>query len=257
MAWDPLLYRNYVDERSRPFADLVARIGAEAPAQVVDLGCGSGGLTSTLAQRWPDARIVGLDSSPEMLGAAVPGPRLSFQLQDIAEWDPSAAAPDVIVSNAALQWVPGHLAMLERWARALRTGGWLAFQVPANFSSPSHRLMRETAELPEFRDRLAGVLRHDDAIESIADYWKVLAAAGCVVDAWETTYLHVLLGDDPVLEWVRGTGLRPVLATLDAASAARFEAEYAARLREAYPSQGGATLFPFARRFVVARSGTS
>ena len=257
MAWDPLLYRSYGDERSRPFDDLVARIGAEAPAVVVDLGCGSGGLTATLARRWPDARILGVDSSPEMLAAAVPGPRLSFRLQDIATWDPREAGPSVIVSNAALQWVPGHRALLAGWVRALPAGGWLAFQVPANFSSPSHRLMRETAELPEFRARLDGVLRHEGAVESIADYWSVLAGAGCEVDAWETTYLHVLPGDDPVLTWVRGTGLRPVLAALDAPSAASFEAQYAARLREAYPSTPQGTVFPFTRRFVVARSGTA
>lgn len=257
MAWDPLEYRNYDDERSRPFADLVARIGAQAPARIVDLGCGSGALTATLARRWPEADILGIDSSPEMLASAVAGPRLSFRLQDIADWDAATASPAVILSNAALQWVPGHSAMLAGWARALPVDGWLGFQVPANFSSPSHRLMAEVARRPQFRSDVGGVLRHEGAVEALADYRQVLVEAGCIVDAWETTYLHVLQGPDPVLAWVRGTGLRPVLAALDSTSAQRFEHEYGALLREAYPATPHGTVFPFTRRFVVARKAAA
>jgi trans-aconitate 2-methyltransferase len=253
VAWDPAAYRAFGDERSRPFDDLLARVGAADPATVVDLGCGPGTLTATLARRWPGASIVGIDSSPEMLAQAPSAPGLRFERGDIADWDAASSGADVIVSNAALQWVPGHLAMIRRWAAALPAGGWLAFQVPANFSSPSHALMREVAALPQFRGPLAGVLRHEGAIESLATYWQALHGAGFAVDAWDTSYLHVLAGPDPVLEWVRGTGLRPVLAALDGGAAAEFEAIYAERLRAAYPPAPGGTLYPFLRRFIVAR----
>lgn len=251
MAWDPAVYQGFGDQRARPFRDLLAHVGATDPARVVDLGCGSGALTATLAQRWPGAQVLGVDASPEMLAEARPGPRLDFRLGDIADWDPAADGADVVVSNAALQWVPGHLAMLARWAGALPSGGWLAFQVPANFAAPSHQLMRETAQLPRWRSRLDGVLRHEGAVEALETYWRILADAGCRVDAWETSYLHVLAGENPVLDWVRGTGLRPVLAALGPEGAA-FEEQYAARLREAYPATQHGTVFAFLRRFVVA-----
>ena len=257
MAWDPAQYQRYGDERSRPFGDLLARVGAEAPRRVVDLGCGPGNLPAQLARRWPEAEVVGLDSSEPMLERArsLTGARLRFELGDIADWDPADLRPDVIVANASLQWVPGHLALVASWARALPPDGWLALQVPANFGAPSHALMRATAELPHWRPALGGVLRHADAVHELADYDEVLADAGCAVDAWDTTYLHVLTGDDPVLEWVRGTGLRPALDALGgpgSPDAQRFEQEYAERLRTAYPSTAHGTPFPFARRFAVA-----
>jgi trans-aconitate 2-methyltransferase len=159
---------------------------------------------------------------------------------------------DVPISNALLQWVPGHQALLLRWAGQLAANGWLAFQVPANFGSPSHRLMRELAESARWRNRLAGVLRHSDAVAEPAEYLELLTGAGLRVNAWQTSYLHVLQGSDPVLEWVRGTGLRPVLQALGADEAAEFVDEYAALLRQAYPARPFGTVFPFLRTFVVA-----
>jgi trans-aconitate 2-methyltransferase len=254
MHWDPSQYGKYSTERSRPFFDLLAQVRAPAPASVTDLGCGSGELTVALAQRWPEATISGLDSSPDMIerARAHQSEHLSFELARAEDF--SATGVDVLISNALLQWVPGHLTLLRRWADELPGGGWLALQVPANFDSPSHRLMRELASAPRWRDTLDGVLRHADAVSEPADYLATLADAGLRVDAWQTSYLHVLSGENPVLEWVRGTGLRPVLQALENndADRAEFEAEYASLLRQAYPARGGVTVFPFLRTFVVA-----
>ena len=251
MRWDPAQYARFADHRSRPFFELVGRVDAEHPARVDDLGCGSGELTVSLAARWPGAEVLGIDSSPEMIARAPTGEGVEFELGEAAEFD--ATDTDVLVSNAMLQWVPDHLALLVRWAAQLPAGAWLAFQVPSNFGAPSHRLMRELAESPAWREQLGGVLRHGDAVATPAGYLHQLAGAGLEVDAWQTTYEQVLSGEDPVLEWVRGTGLRPVLAALDSDSAQRFCAEYAAALREAYPPQPYGTVFGFARTFVVAR----
>ena len=252
LRWDPAQYGKFSDERSRPFFDLTGQVGASEPGLVVDLGCGSGELTATLASRWPRARVRGVDASPEMIERATgfAGDRLTFELADAADFD--ATGVDVLISNALLQWVPGHQELLVRWAGQLAAGGWLAFQVPANFSSPSHRLMRELAGSARWRDRLAGVLRHADAVAEPAEYLELLTGAGLRVNAWQTSYLHVLSGPDPVLEWVRGTGLRPVLQALDTDAAAEFSAEYAGLLRQAYPERPFGTVFPFLRTFVVA-----
>ncbi|OFI38186.1 trans-aconitate methyltransferase [Arthrobacter sp. SW1] len=254
MAWDPAKYVQFGDHRDRPFFDLTARIAAEAPRQVVDLGCGPGNLTATLATRWPGAAVLGVDSSPEMLeraellATAVPG--LSFVAADIRDWTPGPEC-DVVVSNAALQWVPGHLDLLPRWLDALPPDAWFALQVPGNFGAPSHVLMRELAASAEWASRLGGVLRHDDAVGELADYLSVMLDAGWAADAWESSYQQLLQGPDPVLEWVRGTGLRPVLAALPPEDAARFEQQYAALLREAYPAGPHGTVFPFRRIFAV------
>ena len=251
VRWDPVQYGRYGDARGRPFLELIARIGAEAPRTVVDLGCGSGELTELLAARWPEAQVRGLDSSPEMIAQAPRDGGVRFEVA--AAEDFSAAGVDVLVSNAALQWVPTHRELLERWSRELAPGGWLAFQVPANFTAPSHVLMRELADSPRWRERLHGVLRGAESTDPPLAYLERLRGRGLEVDAWQTEYVHVLPGDDPVLEWVRGTGLRPVLAALSEREAAQFSDEYAARLRDAYPRRDDGTAFPFARTFVVAR----
>jgi trans-aconitate 2-methyltransferase len=261
-SWDPEQYRLFSDERSRPFFELLARVRAEDPVHVVDLGCGTGELTATLADRWPAARIEGLDSSTEMIAAAerraVPG--LRFAVGDIATWAPDQPV-DVIVSNAALHWVPTHRELLPTWVKALSPGGWLAFQVPGNFDGPSHHLLRELCRSPRWRDLLGEQAGGNDAaalrrpVGSPGEYLELLAAHGCrPVDAWETTYSLVLHGTDPVLEWVKGTALRPVLTALaaDPAAKARFLEEFGALLREAYPSRPYGTVFPFRRIFVVA-----
>ncbi|WP_433245709.1 trans-aconitate 2-methyltransferase [Streptosporangium sp. CA-135522] len=248
--WDPEIYGRYADERSRPFFDLVARIAAEHPRQVVDVGCGSGELTAELARRWPDADVHGFDSSPAMIGKAPAGDRLSFSVGDVTRWRPERPV-DVIVSNAVLQWVPEHRELLARWIDALAPGGWLAFQVPGNFDAPSHALVRELCRT-KWRDRLAD-LAGRSPVDDPAGYLDRLTALGCRVDAWETTYLHVLAGEDAVLRWVTGTALRPMLDRLDPEEADVFLADCAALLGEAYPRRPYGTIFPFRRIFVVAQ----
>jgi trans-aconitate 2-methyltransferase len=249
MAWDPRLYARFADERGRPFHELIGRIGASSPRRVIDLGCGSGALTTVLAQRWPDALVEGIDSSPEMIAASPPG--VSLVLGDVRDWTPPVDA-DVVVSNAALQWIPDHAGLLRRWARDLPAGGWLAWQVPGNFEAASHVIMRSLAVSPRWRPRLGSVLRHADAVASPAEYASLLLDAGLAADVWETTYLHVLTGNDPVLEWLRGTGLRPLLDVLTDEEAAEFCAEYAESLRGAYPPRSdGTVVFAFRRIFAV------
>jgi len=254
--WDPGQYLRYAGERARPFFDLLARVGAADPGYVADLGCGPGNLTAALAGRWPAAEVVGVDNSPEMIAAAAEQAhgreRLSFTLGDIRDWRPDRRL-DVLLSNAALQWVPGHLEVVRRWPGLLAPGGWLAFQLPGNFGQPTHAIMLDLVRSERWAPLLGGVVLNRQA-RSPAEYLDLLAGAGCSVDAWETTYLHVLPGEDPVVEWYRGTGLRPVLAALDAGQAAAFLAEYRERVASAYPAAPYGTVLPFRRIFVVAQA---
>ena len=253
--WDPVQYQRYADERGRPFQELVARVAADRPGLVVDLGCGDGALTAALAERWPEATVVGVDPSEDMLAQAArrATARLDFQAGRIEAWRPDRPV-DVLVSNAALHWVPDHRSQLPRLVGLLAPDGWLAVQMPGNGDAPSHRLLSALRRSPRWRDRLdAGPDRWPDVAEP-ADYARQLLDLGCRVDAWETTYVHVLPGPDPVLEWTRGTALRPVLAQLSAAEAAAFEADYGAALRAAYPSGPYGTLVPFRRIFLVAQA---
>ena len=256
-AGDPSTYLRFADERARPFVDLTARVRATDPRVVVDLGCGEGALTASLAQRWPDARVTGVDSSAEMLAAAaahaVPG-RVTFTQGDVQGWQPGEPV-DVLVTNAVLHWVPGHADLLRRWAGQLAPGGWLALQVPGNFRAPTHALLAGLCRSPRWAGLVGDAAPAEDAVLDPAGYLDVLGGAGLATDAWETTYLHVLRGDDPVLGWVRTTVLRPVLARLEEDDAAELTAEYAAALRTAYPRRpDGTTLLPFRRVFAVGHA---
>ena len=251
-TWDPTTYLAFSDERSRPFFDLLARVPTTVARRVVDLGCGPGQLTATLADRWPDARVEGLDSSPEMIERAAEhvGERVSFSVADLRHWRPSEPV-DVLVSNATLQWVPDHRSLLGHLVDTLAPGGVVAFQVPGNFDEPSHRLLHDLAAQPGYASHTHHVER--PAAWGAATYLADLTALGCTVDAWETTYLHVLTGPDPVFRWISGTGARPVLQALPDDLRPGFERDYRRQLRQAYPEQGFGTLLPFRRIFVVAR----
>jgi len=252
-AWDPARYLQYADERGRPFLDLVSRVGAERPRSVVDLGCGPATLTRLLARRWPDARVVGVDSSADMLAAAEheEGEEpVELVLGDVRTWRPPEPV-DVLVSNATLQWVPGHLDLLPALVATVAAGGWFAFQVPGNFDEPSHTLRRGLAADPRFAPHLEGVAAPHAFGPEV--YLERLLEVGCAVDAWETTYLHVLPGEDPVFDWVVGTGARPTLAALPPELRSEFAEELRELLRSAYRRTTHGTLLPFRRVFVVAR----
>ncbi len=250
-TWDPARYLAYADERGRAFVELLARVEHDDPGEVVDLGCGPGNLTDLLADRWPDARVTGLDSSAEMIAAARDrGSRVEYDVVDLREWRPERPV-DVLVSNATLQWVPEHLELLPRLVAALAPGGVLAFQVPGNLDQPSHLVRQQLAAEEPYAAHTRGVA-YPDAHDAVT-YLRALQDLGCAVDAWETTYLHVLHGPDPVFAWTTGTGARPTIAALPDDLRPAFEEEFRRRLRDAYPDDGGGVLMPFRRVFVVAR----
>jgi len=251
-TWDPARYLTYADERGRPFADLLARVAATEVDRVVDLGCGPGNLTAWLKDRWPASDVLGLDSSPEMISRALEsGPTgVAFEVADLREWEASPPV-DVLVSNATLQWVPDHLDLLPHLVAQVVPGGWFAFQVPGNFEEASHVLLRRLAADARFEEHLEGVARPDAFGPEV--YLDALLDLGCTVDAWETTYLHLLQGEDPVFTWVSGTGAGPVLQALPEGLREEFEADYKQQLREAYPAGPHGTVLPFRRVFVVAQ----
>ena len=251
-TWDPERYLAFADERGRPFIELLARVGADDPREVVDLGCGPGNLTALLPDRWPDAYVLGLDSSEEMIvKARATSPGIAFEVADLRDWNPPEQV-DVLVSNATLQWVPGHLDLLPDLVAKVRLGGWFAFQVPGNFDDPSHTIRRDLAAEPAYASYTAGVAVPTS--HAPVTYLDVLSRSGCRVDAWETTYLHVLTGPDPVFTWVSGTGARPTLQALPPEVHTGFESEFRRRLREAYPPrEDGSVVLPFRRVFVVAQ----
>lgn len=253
MAWDPGQYLVFADHRLRPALDLLARIPIRAPRRIFDLGCGPGNVTARLAERWPNAEIVGIDSSAEMLAQARAAyPAIAWRSADITEWTPPTP-PDVLFSNAALQWIEEHDVLLPRLARALAPGGVLAVQMPHNPHAPTAVAAQAAARAQGCADLLPPMVTATP-VAAPEVYYDLLAGAGLAVDLWTTEYLQVMTGEDPVLEWVRGTMIRPLIDRLDDEQYAAFLADYGARLRAAYPRRAdGVTLFPFRRLFFVAR----
>lgn len=252
VPWDPAQYLKFADQRLRPAVELLARVDRDDVTEVYDLGCGAGNVTRLLRDRWPRAHVTGVDSSAEMLQRAARDlPDIEWIAADLATWRPSRSA-DLIFSNAALHWLDHHERIFPMLFGTLRSGGVLAVQMPRNFAAPQQTLIGEAAGAGPWRSRLEALLRAAP-VGDPTFYYDLLAASAVRLDIWETEYLHVLQGVDPVMEWTKGSALRPLLSALGPSERSVFEAAYAALLRKAYPRQAdGTTLFPFRRLFVVA-----
>ena len=254
-CWDPQQYLKFGDIRTRPSRELVAAVRLDAPRTIIDLGCGPGNSTAGLAARWPAAAIVGLDGDAAMIAAAKRDhPRIDWQTGDITAWaQGSDKSYDLVFTNAALQWVPDHAALYPALLSRVTPGGALAVQVPENTQAPGQVALRELAASPEFRADIGPAPVRDWHVLPAADYYNMLAPLARHVDLWRTEYLQVLSGDNPVVDFYRGSALRPYLERLPAGRRAAFLEAFTARMRAAYPRRAdGATLFPFMRLFVIA-----
>jgi trans-aconitate 2-methyltransferase len=265
-TWDASQYLRFDAERSRPCRDLIDQIQIKNPRRIIDLGCGPGNSTAILSARWPDAHLTGLDRSAEMIAAASAsaiGNRADWQAGDVATWAQSDEQFDVVFSNAALQWVPDHGSLFPRLFTHVAPGGALAMQVPMNIDAPAHRLMRELASSPPWVNKFpTGGVREWHA-HPAAFYYDRLASLGhppAAMDIWQTEYIHVLSGPEEIVEWYKGTGLRPFLDALGKhvernkptaeADRAAFIGEYLHSIREAFPRYAdGRVLFPFSGYF--------
>ena len=252
MAWDPAQYLKFAGHRLRPAVDLLSRVDLAKPGVVCDLGAGAGNVTRLIKDRWPGARVIGIDESEAMLAKArTAAPDIAWQRADLATWSPPAPA-DLIYSNAALHWLDGHERLFPALFGFLAPGGVLAVQMPRNFDAPSHTSITEAVRTGPWRARLEPMLRARPVHEP-AFYFDLLAPRAAALDMWETEYLQVLEGEHPVKEWVKGTWLSPLLGALDEPDRGRLEAHYAELVARAYPRRpDGKTLFPFRRLFIVA-----
>jgi trans-aconitate 2-methyltransferase len=252
MSWSAAQYVKFEDERTRPARDLVARI-PNGVVGAADIGCGPGNSTEVLQARYPDAQILGLDSSPDMIDAArkrLPG--IAFEVADIRHWRPEQRF-DVILANAVLQWIPGHETLMPALIARLNPGGALAVQTPDNLDEPSHRLMREIAGAGPWAAKLKDAAKARAARHDATWYFRLLRVHASHVDIWRTTYHHPLAGAHAVVEWVKGTGLRPFIDPLDENEREAYLARYEAAIAEAYPAEvDGTVLLPFPRLFFVA-----
>lgn len=254
--WKADQYSRYLDERTQPAIDLLARITDCDPALAVDLGCGTGNSTSLLHKRWPKATIIGLDKSKNMLEEARKDhPSIKWEDGDIANWQPSTP-PDVIFANASLQWLPDHKHLLPKLWNCLHSKGTLAIQMPRNFNAPSHQVLLQVVAEGSWREQLLPLLQYGKDYSPVGTpefYYQLLAPYTSYLAIWQTDYLTVMSGENPVVEWMKGTSLRPLLAVLNENERQQFLSEYSERLQSYYPKQkNGRTLFSFKRLFIVA-----
>lgn len=252
--WNPALYRRFEDERTRPAAELLARVPLAAARTVFDLGCGPGNSTELLLQRFVQAQVIGTDNSPAMLEAARARlPQARFELSDIARWHVDGDAPDLVYANASLQWIPDHEQLIPKLFAHLAPGGVLAIQMPDNLDEPSHRLMRETAADSRWAAHIGAADQVRARILSAQRYYDLLAGEAQAVDVWRTTYHHLMQTPSDIVQWLRSTGLKPFVDALPAEQQPEFLAEYERRLAQAYPPRAdGRRLLAFPRLFIVA-----
>jgi trans-aconitate 2-methyltransferase len=250
--WSPSTYLKFEDERTRPARDLLAQVTVERPRKVVDMGCGPGNSTELLAMRYPGAQIIGLDSSPAMLAEArLRLPLAEFELADASTWVPGPET-DVVFANAIYQWVPEHLSVLPKVLAALEPGAVLAVQMPDNLAEPTHRLMQEVAAVGPWAERLKHAAR--EPLPPVRTYYNALKPFASRLDIWHSIYNHVLADAAAVVEWVKGTGLRPFIDPLSEDERRAFLAAYMAKIAEAYPAAvDGKVLLRFPRLFIVAQ----
>lgn len=255
MTWDPTQYEKFKLERSQPFFDLLAQLDDISPNTIVDLGCGTGELTAELANKWPAAKTIGVDNSPEMIAKSAPfeTPNLRFEVGSMEHWQPSQPV-DLLFSNAAYHWLQDHEEQIVRLAKLVAPGGTFAFQAPNQFGEPSHTIIQGVRNSPEWKPRI-GSDRSDGYVAKPAWYIHALAELGYKPRVWETIYYQMVQGEDAALEWVKGTALRPLLAKLPPEQQERFLAHCRPLFAKAYPKSEGGTLFPYRRLFVVAKRG--
>ncbi|MBM9488368.1 trans-aconitate 2-methyltransferase [Pseudomonas sp. ICBG1301] len=251
MTWSAKQYTMFEQQRTRPVRDLVAAIPNTQVRNAVDLGCGPGNSTEVLAERYPQARITGMDNSDDMLKDARQRlPALNFERADIGDWKP-AQTFDVILANASLQWLPDHATLYPHLVRQLTPGGTLAVQTPDNLDEPAHRLAREVAAAGPWSAKI-GAVKHNER-HTASYYYELLSKHCSTVDVWRTTYQHPLADHAAVVEWFKGSALRPFLAPLSEDERADFLQQYTARITQAYPALGdGTVLLPFPRLFIIA-----
>jgi trans-aconitate 2-methyltransferase len=250
-SWSPSIYLQFDDERTRPARDLLAQVPLASPRRIVDIGCGPGNSTRLLVERYPDATVIGLDSSAAMLDEARRTlPQLEFIQADATTWLPSADT-DLVFANATYQWIPDHLTRFPRIVNALQPGAALAVQMPDNLAEPTHRLMQEVTRQGRWAERLAHAARAPLPPPRV--YYDALKPVARHVDIWHIVYNHALAGADAIVDWVRGTGLRPFLDPLTPDEQKAFLADYRQRIAEAYPPAiDGRVLLRFPRLFIVA-----